>query len=336
MNSVATDLKRERMAAKRKVGAKRKESPLIRALDDIDNDGTLSLGRGVEIRVSSLDKPFWKKPRIAKRELFRYYLTVADHILPSLKDRPLVLKRFPDGIEGFSFFQQKAPDDPPEGVRVERIQNDEGEEQDRVIGGSLATLLHLVQLGCVSMDPWHSRVQNCDSPDYIVLDLDPQPKAGFKRVVDVALLVREELDRRGLHGVPKTSGSRGIHIYVPLPLRTTYADGLALAKNIAGRVAAENPKLATVERTVKERSPSSVYVDYLQNLKSKSVAAAYAVRAKPRATVSTPLEWDEVDNELDLRDFTIATAPSRFAKIGDIWNPAMKRRNRRDRIGVEG
>jgi bifunctional non-homologous end joining protein LigD len=244
-----------------------------------------------------------------------------------MADRPLVLKRFPDGIDGESFYQQKAPANPPRGVRVDTIEDADGDRVERLVGGSLATLLYQVQLGTISVDPWHSRVGSLDYADYAVIDLDPGPGATFARVVEVATFVKEQLDQLGLHGAVKTSGASGMHIFLPLPPRTTSESALQFAQRIATRVAAAHPKEATVERTVSQRPKSTVYVDYLQNALGKSVAAAYAVRARPGATVSTPLDWSELTASLDPRKFTIETVPARFARTGDLWTPVLKRRN---------
>jgi bifunctional non-homologous end joining protein LigD len=238
-----------------------------------------------------------------------------------------VLKRTPDGIKGEVFFQQKPPQHAPPVVRVETVVNDEGVSAERIVGGDLATLLYTVQIGCISVDPWESRVGALDSMDCTILDLDPGPRATFERVVEVARWVKEELDASGLRAALKTSGSRGLHIAIPLPPRTPYEAGLLLAQLIATRVAEAHPKDATVVRSMKARPPAAVYVDYLQNVKGKSVAAAYCVRARPGATVSTPLQWKELNASLDPRALTIETVPPRLVKLGDIWGSALKTRN---------
>ncbi len=305
---------------------------IVAQLDLIEREGgakaggTVELGGGKRLAVTNLGKKFFPDGQ-TKGDLLRYYARMSSYVLPAIADRPLVLKRFPGGITGPSFYQQNASDDVPESVRVARIKNDAGEQQDRIIGGDLLTLLWTIQLGAVSTDPWHARLQSCDNPDYTILDLDPGPRAQFRRVIEVAQLVREVLDDLGLRGAPKTSGSRGIHIYVPLPPKASNETALLMAQLVATRVAEEHPKLATIERSVKARPPAAVYVDYLQNIKGKTVAGAYAARAKPGATVSTPLAWDEVDNDLDPRDFTIESIPARVAQLGDIWAPALAKRN---------
>jgi bifunctional non-homologous end joining protein LigD len=244
-----------------------------------------------------------------------------------MADRPLVLKRFPNGIDGQSFYQQNASETTPPEVRVEVIKNDEGETQRRIIGGDLLTLLYTVQLGAISVDPWHSRVQTCDYADYTIIDLDPGPRASFARVIQVARWAKEAIDGFGLHAAIKTSGSTGLHIYLPLPPRTPNDAATIVAQLIATKVAEGHPKEATIERFVKARGAATVYVDYLQNIKGKTVAGAYSVRAKPGATVSTPLNWSELTDDLDPRDFHLGNAADRFERIGDIWGEAMKKKN---------
>ena len=282
---------------------------------------------GREVTISNPDKVYFPDAGHTKLDVVEYYLAVADGALRGVSGRPMNLKRFPDGITGEAFYQQKAPQNPPNGVRVDTIEDAGGERVDRLVGGTLATLLYQVQLGTISVDPWHSRVDSLEFADYSVIDLDPGPRATFERVVEVATFVREELDELGLRGALKTSGASGLHVFLPLPPRTSNESALLVAQLVATRVAMAHPKESTIERTVSARPMSSVYVDYLQNILGKSVAAAYAVRARPGATVSTPLEWNELSPSLDPRDFTIETVPERFARVGDIWARAMKERN---------
>jgi bifunctional non-homologous end joining protein LigD len=260
-----------------------------------------------------------------KADLLRYYAAMADHILPAMRDRPLVLKRFPDGAGGKSFYQQNAPETVPDGVRVEILRDAEGQEQRRFVGGDLANLLYTIQLGAISYDPWHSRVGRLEFADYTILDLDPGPGASFRTVVAVARAVKEELDAAGLHAALKTSGSTGLHIYLPLPPRTPLESATLVARIVATRVAAQHPKIATVERLTRKRPKGTVYVDYLQNILGKTVEGVYAVRAKPTATVSTPLDWSELTDDLDPGRFTLDTVPHRVDEYGEIWQPVMRR-----------
>ena len=305
-------------------------SSVVARLEEIEQaggDGTLELGRGVTLALSSLDKVFFPREHITKGAVMRYYARVENAILPVMRDRPLVLKRYPDGIEGESFYQQKAPERVPPGVRVETIRNERGERQRRLIGGDLATLLYTIQLGAISVDPWHSRVPRLDEADFTILDLDPGPKAPFARVVEVAKLVHEELVTLKLTAVAKTSGASGMHVVVPLEPNVSDETAVLAAQLIATRVATRAPSIATIERSVAARPAGAVYVDYLQNIRAKTVAAAYSVRAKPGATVSTPLEWTEVDASLNPRDFTVETVPDRLHRHGDIWARVMKKGN---------
>ncbi|HWL40923.1 MAG TPA: DNA ligase D [Gemmatimonadaceae bacterium] len=297
------------------------------ALEKEGGSGLLDFGGGRELKVSNLDKVFFPKEKYTKGDVMRYYARIADLILPTVQDRPLVLRRFPNGMEGEAFYQQKASETTPPQVRVEVLANDEGEKQPRYIGGDLLTLLYTIQLGAISIDPWHSRIQSLDYADYTIIDLDPGPRANFERVKQVARWAKEVIDGFGLHAAIKTSGSAGLHIYLPLPPRTPNEAATLVAQMIATKVAQAHPKEATVERFVKARGGATVYVDYLQNIKGKTVAGPYCVRAKPGARVSTPLEWTELTEDLDPRDFTIANAPDRFEKVGGIWGEAMKKKN---------
>jgi bifunctional non-homologous end joining protein LigD len=306
--------------------AGRSRSDLAHQLEQIQGDGVLTID-GTPLELSNLNKVFFPDDGYTKGDLMRYYAAMARYVLPVVADRPLVLKRYPNGIYSKAFYQQRAPEDVPEGVRVEVVRNEQGEEQERIIGGDLLTLLWTVQLGAVSVDPWLSRVQTCDDADVAIVDLDPGPEATFRRVVDVARWTKEELDELGLRAGLKTSGATGVHVVLPLPPRASYETAQTLAQLVASRVAERHPEAATLERSVKSRPADSVYVDYLQNIRGKTVAAAYAVRARRGAPVSTPLDWSELTDELDPRAFTIETIPARVAKVGDLWAKAMKTPN---------
>jgi len=289
--------------------------------------GTLDLGAGKTLKVSNLDKVFFPKEKYTKGDVMRFYVRVSDLILPTMEDRPLVLKRFPNGIDSESFYQQKASETTAAGVRVETIETDGGEKQPRYIGGDLLTLLYTIQLGAISVDPWHSRVGSLEYADYTIVDLDPGPRANFGRVIQVARWAKEVLDGFGLNAAIKTSGSSGLHIYLPLPPRTPNDAATLVAQVVATKVAQAHPKEATIERFVKARGAATVYVDYLQNIQGKTVAGPYCVRAKPGATVSTPIKWTELTDDLDPRDFHLGNAADRFEKVGDIWNEAMRKKN---------
>ena len=296
----------------------------LRALEDARKDGELTLPNGDRLKVTNLAKVFWPDLKITKGDLLRYYAEVSPYILPVVKDRPLVMKRFPNGVTGKAFYQQRSREEkPPPGVRIEVLDDaaDPISEPDarRLIGGSLTTLLYMTQIAAISQDPWFSRVQSPYDADHVAIDLDPTDHATFAQVVDVARWVRDELHKLGIPGFPKTSGSSGLHIYIPLPPETSYETGVLLAQVVATLVATRHPKVATVERMVKRRPRGTVYVDFLQNILGKTLATAYSARASDYAGVSTPLTWKEVDGKVDPRDFTIRTAPARFRQVGDLW-----------------
>jgi bifunctional non-homologous end joining protein LigD len=296
----------------------------LRALEDTRKDGTIELPDGLRLGVTNLAKPFWPALKLTKGDLLRYYAQVADLILPAVSDRPLVMKRFPNGVGGPAFYQQRSRQEkPPAGVRIETLPegSDPISEPDarRFIGGSLITLLYMTQIAAISQDPWFSRVQSPDSADYVALDLDPGEGTAFSRVVDVARWVRDELASLKVPGVLKTSGSRGLHVYIPLAPDTSYESGMLFCQIVATVIAARHPRVATVERTVRARPRGTVYVDYLQNIQGKTLATAYSARASSFAGVSTPLAWEELDTPFDPGDFTIVTAPQRFQERGDLW-----------------
>src|SRR4026208_549750 len=234
------------------------------------------------------------------------------------------MKRLPNGVGGMAFYQQrKRLEQPPPGVRIETIADNidpilEGNEQ-RFIGGSLINILYMTQIAAISQDPWFSRVQSPLDADYAAIDLDPDDDAPFSRVLEVARWVHDELEALGVPGVPKTSGSSGLHIYVPLPPGTSYQSGQLFCQIVATVVASRHPKAATVERTVRARPRGTVYVDFLQNILGKTLATAYSARASEFAGVSTPLSGKEVEAGVDPRAFAIRTAPARFRKVGDLW-----------------
>ena len=295
---------------------------LLRQLAQIEEEGgagMLSLPGGHRLQVGNLQKIFWPSLRLTKGDLMRYYVRMAAVLLPVVRDRPLVMKRFPNGVNAPAFYQQRSPENVPPGVRVEVLPNDT-EVPSRLIGGSLITLLYMAQLAVISQDPWFSRVQSPACADYVALDLDPMPGVIFPRVLDVARWIRDELVRIGIPNVPKTSGASGLHIYIPLPRKTTYETGRLLCQVIATMVASKHPKVATVVRSVGDRG-RKVYVDYLQNIQGKTLATAYSARASEFAGASAPLTWKEVDDGLDPRDLTILTLPRRVDAVGDLWAP---------------
>jgi bifunctional non-homologous end joining protein LigD len=298
---------------------------VIDQLDAIErgpNSGTLHLPGGDALEVSNLRKLFWPKLKITKGDLMRYYVRVAPYILPVVEGRPLIMKRYPNGIDGEPFYQHKAPENVPPGVRSEKVEGDS--VVSRPIGGKLITLLYMTQLAAISQDPWFSRVDAPHDADLCAIDLDPMPGVKFASVLDVARWVRDELDKLNVAGYAKTSGASGLHIFIRLRPGTPYEAGQIFCQIVGTVVAEKHPRVATVTRAVRARG-QKVYVDYLQNIEGKSLACAYSARASEYAGASTPLTWKEVDEGVDPRDFTIRTLPDRLASVGDLWAPLLQR-----------
>src|SRR6185312_11717897 len=304
-------------------------------LEQAGEAGELALPTGT-LEISKLEKVFFPVTGQTKGDLMRFYARLSPMLLPTMVDRPLVMKRFPNGVRGKAFYQQRAPANPPASVRVEPVSDEGLATQPRLVGGDLATLLYLVQLGAISVDPWHSRVQSVRFADYSIIDLDPGPRAPFGRVVEVAHAVKAVLDGLGLTAVPKTSGASGLHIALPLAAGVPNEGARTIAELVATMVAERFPRIATVERWVNARAPGAVYVDYLQNIRGKTVAGVYSVRAVPRATVSTPLEWSEVDDRLTPAAFTMDEVLDRVRRVGDLWARGMARPNRLEGLVARG
>jgi bifunctional non-homologous end joining protein LigD len=286
-------------------------------IEERGGEGVVQLPGGVALPVGHLDKVFWPSSGLTKGALMRYYAWAAPYIVPAVQDRPLIMRRFPDGIRGKAFYQQRAPEEVPPGVRVETLPVDR-EVPSRLVGGSLATLLFMTHIAAVSQDPWFSRVGSLDDADHVVLDLDPMPGVAFSTVVDVARWIHDELERVGTPAVPKTSGAQGLHIYIPLPPHTPYETGRLFCELVATLVASRHPRVATVERSVDARG-RRVYIDCLQNMRGKTLATAYSARATADAGVSAPLTWREVHAGVDRGDFTLRTMPDRVRAVGDLW-----------------
>jgi bifunctional non-homologous end joining protein LigD len=269
-----------------------------------------------EVSVTSLDRIYWPDEKLTKFDLLTFYLKVADYIMPYLQDRPAILQRYPRGIKAPMFFQQDL-DSAPEFIKTARLTNQEGRQLDYGVYSTVGSLLHFVNLGTIEQHPWHSIVKRLDKPDWIAIDLDPK-RAPWENVLQVALMVKEVADEVGLEVFPKTSGSSGIHIYVPLKPTNEYDKVAEFARLFASEVAQRAPKIATVERTIAKRKSTQVYVDWMQNARGKSLAAIFTARAKPKAPVSMPLTWKQVEKGVKITDFTITNVPE-LLKKSDPW-----------------
>jgi bifunctional non-homologous end joining protein LigD len=282
---------------------------------------TQSGDSGLPFEPTHLDKVFFPKHKYTKGDLFEYYQTVADFILPYLDKRPLSLNRMPNGIKGESFFQ-KNNEHLPDWVPSANIFSDSNNaDLHWIVGGKLDTLLYIVQLGSIEINPWNSRVGKLNKPDWIVIDLDPEGVT-FNDVITVAKTVHEVTEEWGIPAYPKTSGKTGIHIFIPMGAEYTYEQAKNLAHLIALEVNKREPKLTSLERNPEKRR-HRIYLDFLQNREGQTLAAPYSVRPTEAASVSMPLRWDEVKKGLDPMDFTIKNAPARLKRTGDLWKPVM-------------
>ena len=279
-----------------------------------------------QVAVTSLDRIYWPDEKLTKFDLLSYYLKVADYIMPFLKDRPAILQRWPRGIKAPMFFQQDT-ESAPAFVKTERLVNQEGRSLDYAVYSTTASLIHFVNLGTIEQHQWHSTIKHLDKPDWIAIDLDPK-KAPWENVLKVALVVKEVADEIGLSAFPKTSGSSGIHIYIPLKPTNVFEKVAEFAKLFAGEVAQRAPQIATVERMIAKRKTTQVYVDWMQNARGKSLASIFTARAKPKATVSMPLSWKQVEQGVKITDFTITNVPELLKKKGDAWSTFFEARQK--------
>jgi bifunctional non-homologous end joining protein LigD len=280
---------------------------------------------GHTLKFTNLKKVFYPDEGYTKRDVINYYDAVSALILPHLKDRPLSLKRYPNGIKDEFFFQKHVPETFAPWLRTELIDSDHNEAPiNYVFAQDRASLLYLANLGCIDQNPWMSRLGSLDNPDFILIDLDPQ-ECPYDMIVEAALLVKHVLDEIGLEGYPKTTGGRGMHVYIPVETDYSYEQTRTFAEVIARIVVRRKPELFTTPRSVAKRERNRVYFDWVQNAKSKTIAAPYVLRAYPGAPVATPLEWGEVRKGLNPSQFNIANARARFQEKGDLFAGVLKR-----------
>jgi bifunctional non-homologous end joining protein LigD len=272
---------------------------------------------GKELKFTHLSKLYWPEDKVSKRDMFNYYYQVSEFILPYMKDRPQSLNRFPGGIHGKPFYQKDVRGKAPDWAKTFPYSTSDGEAKEYLLGDDVATLLWINTLGCIEINPWFSRAQSPDHPDYCVIDLDPD-KHHFDQVIQAALVVKEVLDSIGVPSYPKTSGSTGIHIYIPMGAKYTYDQTQLFARIVVGIVNDKIPEFTTLERMIAARK-GKMYLDFLQNRPGATIAGPYSLRPKPGATVSMPLEWKELKLGLKMTDFTIFNAFERLRKKGDIF-----------------
>ena len=284
---------------------------------------------GHRLKFTNLNKVFYPGEGVTKRDLVNYYDAIANLIVPHLRDRPLSLKRYPNGIAEEFFFQKNAEDKVPDWVRLEPIFSEHNQDKIHYINcNDRATLLYLANLACIDHNPWMSRIGTLDNPDFALIDLDPTEGCPYSQIVEAAQLVRNILDKIGLAGYPKTTGGDGMHVYIPLEPIYTYEQVRTFAELLSILVIRQNPDLFTTPRAVTRRKKEKVYFDYLQISSAKTIAAPYVLRAYPGAPVSTPLDWSEVEAGLEPGHFNIHNALDRFGRVGDLFEPVLTNRQR--------
>ncbi|MGI5261904.1 non-homologous end-joining DNA ligase [Streptomyces angustmyceticus] len=271
---------------------------------------------GRTVRLSHPDKTYYPERGFTKLDVAQYYLAVADGVLRGLRDRPTTMQRFPDGVEGEFFYQKRAPKGMPDWLPTARIAFPSGRFADEMCPTEPAAVLWAANLGCLTFHPWPVRRADTEHPDELRIDLDPQPGTDFADAVRVAHDLRELLADHGLRGWPKTSGGRGVHVYVPIRPRWTFTEARRAAITLARALERRMPDLVTSAWWKEERG-TKVFVDYNQMARDRTIASAYSLRARPRATVSTPLRWDELSDAAP-EDFDLRTVPPRFAELGDV------------------
>ena len=289
---------------------------------------------GRDVRLTNLRKLFWPELGITKGALIQYYADVAPVLLPHIKDRAMVMRRYPNGAAGASFFMKEAPSPRPPWIRICAIDHGEGKVVNFPVIDDRASLLWLINLGCIDLNQWYARCDDVHRPDYLHFDLDPGEGATFEQASECGLIVRDALTTLGMKPYVKTTGSRGLHVYVALKRGPLQEVVHTFAKALATELAARNPKLMTVGYRVAARPRGRVVVDYKQNAWGQTLASIYSVRPKPFATVSTPVTWKELEKGVQLEDFNIDNVRQRIAKVGDLWKPllAAKERTNLDRF----
>ncbi len=281
-----------------------------------------------KVSLTNLQKLFWPELGKTKRDLLLYYGAVAPVLIPHLKERAMVMKRYPNGIEGKFFFMKRTPEYKPAWLETCSIEHGSGSIIDFPIVQDLASLLWIVNLGCIDLNPWYARCDDVNRPDFLHFDLDPVEPAGFVEVRRVALLVRAYLEKRRVSSYAKTTGSRGIHIYVAIERGPLQKEVWRVAKAIAIELAKQYPAEITSEYRVAQRPAGRVLVDYNQNAWGRTLASVYSVRPKPEATVSTPVSWEEVEAGIDPASLTMDTVPERVREHGDLFKAVLQKRGR--------
>jgi bifunctional non-homologous end joining protein LigD len=296
---------------------------------DID---TVEVRAGAQsVHLTNLRKPFWAELGVTKGDLIQYYADVAHALLPHLRDRAMVMRRYPNGWDGKSFFMKNAPSPRPGWIEICSIDHGSEKVIDFPMIQDLPALLWVVNLGCIDLNQWYARCDDVNRPDYVHFDLDPvkgEKPVPFARVLETARVVRDALDALGIPSYAKTTGSRGIHVYVPIVRGPSQKEVWGFAQRLSVSLEALHPKLVTAVYAVAKRPPGRVLVDYNQNAWGQTLASIYSVRPHPKAAVSTPVSWDEIDDGIAIEDFHIRNVPERVRAKGDLWAPLLAAKGR--------
>lgn len=293
------------------------------------NDVIVKLGTR-EVRLTNLRKPFWKKLGITKRDLLQYYADVSPWLLPHVQERAMVMKRYPNGAEGDFFYMKRAPEPRPEWIEICTIDHGSAGIIDFPMVQDLPSLLWCINLGCIDLNPWYARCDDIDRPDFLHFDLDPGPGATFARVREVALRVRDILGTLGMPTYVKTTGSKGIHVYIPIVRGPAQKDVWTFAKAIAIQLEARHANILTAEYSKAKRPYGRVLVDFNQNQWGRTLASIYSVRPTPFAGASMPVTWEEIEEGIKVEDFRLDNAVERLKGVGDLWKPVLAKTKRFD------
>jgi bifunctional non-homologous end joining protein LigD len=296
----------------------------------VDVDNAILTVNGREVRLTNLRKPFWPERGITKGGLIQYYADVSAVLLPHIRDRAMVMKRYPNGAAGPFFFMKRAPTPRPEWIRTHAIEHDSGNIIDFPVIDDVPSLLWIINLGCIDLNQWYAKSDDINRPDYVHFDLDPGKGATFDQVRECAVIVKEALETLGMRPLVKTSGSKGMHVYVPIVRGPVQKAVWTFAKALAVELAGRHPALMTSAYKVAKRPAGRVLVDYNQNRWGSTLASIYSVRPTPMATVSTPLTWEEVAKGARTEDFRLDNVPQRVEELGDLWKPLLATRGRAD------
>src|SRR3954470_11075116 len=282
---------------------------------------------GKEVQLTNLDKLFWPDLGVTKGDLIQYYADVAPLLLPHIRDRAMVMKRYPHGAAGEFFFMKRAPQPRPAWIRTCRIDHDSGNVIDFPVIDDVPSLLWVINLGCIDLNQWYAKCDDVDRPDYLHFDLDPG-SATWDQVLESAGIVHDALTTLKMPAYAKTTGSKGIHVYVPIVRGPVQKQVWTFAKALAQELASRHPALMTSEYRVVKRPRGRVLVDYNQNAWGRTLASIYSVRPRPEASVSTPVTWKEIEKGVRIENFTMVNVPKRVARIGDLWKPLLASRGR--------